>query len=327
KVLLAELRAEELTGSAQIFAVEEARHEKRLKQIEDLKKQGADTRALEEQAERDHQAKLSEIYKQALDVRAELDAAAKEGDLRRTIDTLESESGARLANLQANQSMVQTFTAIWEKSFVTLGATVHNFASSVLNTFSQAASSALTNIITGTMKASDAFKELGKAMLNAVVTFFTQLIVNTILAKAVQAAAGAAMTAVALGEAGALAGAWGTAAALANMATFGGASAFGPLVVPIAAASGALSKGLAIGFGGVAHGGLDFVPGETTFLVNRGERIVQPEANKDLTEFLADKSGGQPIVVELVLNEYKVGRAFFEMSRNGRLSISQQAIV
>jgi len=41
-----------------------------------------------------------------------------------------------------------------------------------------------------------------------------------------------------------------------------------------------------------AHGGLGYVPEETTILVNKGERIVSPKQNRDLTDFLSSSGGG-----------------------------------
>jgi len=41
-----------------------------------------------------------------------------------------------------------------------------------------------------------------------------------------------------------------------------------------------------------AHTGLDFVPQERTYLLSKGERVVQPQANKDLTEFLQGGAHG-----------------------------------
>lgn len=41
-----------------------------------------------------------------------------------------------------------------------------------------------------------------------------------------------------------------------------------------------------------AHGGIDNVPRESTFLLQRGERVIQPEQNRDLTNFLAGQGGG-----------------------------------
>ena len=35
-----------------------------------------------------------------------------------------------------------------------------------------------------------------------------------------------------------------------------------------------------------AHGGLDYVPAEQTYKLQRGERVVSPKQNEDLTSFL-----------------------------------------
>lgn len=37
---------------------------------------------------------------------------------------------------------------------------------------------------------------------------------------------------------------------------------------------------------GIAHGGMDYVPAETTYLLDEGERVVSPKQNRDLTAFL-----------------------------------------
>lgn len=43
-----------------------------------------------------------------------------------------------------------------------------------------------------------------------------------------------------------------------------------------------------------AHGGLDFVPKEQTFLLDKGERVLSPRQNKDLTGALANGNIGNP---------------------------------
>lgn len=70
-----------------------------------------------------------------------------------------------------------------------------------------------------------------------------------------------------------------------------------PLPFAESAATAALMSGMmnaatiaATTIGGIAHGGLDSVPTESTYLLQKGERVVQPKANKDLTSFL--RSGG-----------------------------------
>lgn len=42
----------------------------------------------------------------------------------------------------------------------------------------------------------------------------------------------------------------------------------------------------------VAHGGLDYVPEETTYLLDKGERVLSPRQNNDLTNYLANQESG-----------------------------------
>ena len=43
---------------------------------------------------------------------------------------------------------------------------------------------------------------------------------------------------------------------------------------------------------GALHGGLDNVPNEATYLLQRGERVLSPNQNTDLTTFLEKQNGG-----------------------------------
>jgi hypothetical protein len=45
---------------------------------------------------------------------------------------------------------------------------------------------------------------------------------------------------------------------------------------------------------GIAHGGASYIPEESTYLLNRGERVLSPSQNKDLTNFMAN--GGSPTI-------------------------------
>lgn len=42
---------------------------------------------------------------------------------------------------------------------------------------------------------------------------------------------------------------------------------------------------------GIAHGGLDYVPKESTYLLDKGERVLSPRQNRDLVEFMSNKEG------------------------------------
>lgn len=43
---------------------------------------------------------------------------------------------------------------------------------------------------------------------------------------------------------------------------------------------------------GIAHGGLEYVPKEQTYLLDRGERVLSPRQNRDLTAFLENDRHG-----------------------------------
>jgi hypothetical protein len=68
----------------------------------------------------------------------------------------------------------------------------------------------------------------------------------------------------------------------------------GPVVLATAAAAGNL-----VGVTGVAHGGLDNVPKESTYLLDKGERVLSPNQNQDLTNFLQN-SGDKKLTVNVI---------------------------
>ena len=66
-----------------------------------------------------------------------------------------------------------------------------------------------------------------------------------------------------------------------------------------ATAAGTAGAGLGAGLaaaGGAAHGGLEYVPRETTYLLDEGERVLSPNQNRDLTDFLARGGGGGTVI-------------------------------
>jgi len=119
--------------------------------------------------------------------------------------------------------------------------------------------------------------------------------------------------------------------ATAAFAALAGIPYVGP-VLGVAAAAAAIAAGLAnvatisgTKFEGQAHSGLDSVPSEGTYLLQRGERIVQPDQNERLTEFLDNQSGGGGGA--LYIDGTRIGQVLWNMSRNGQLKISARAIV
>ncbi len=79
-----------------------------------------------------------------------------------------------------------------------------------------------------------------------------------------------------------------------------------------------------------AHTGLDFVPREQTYLLSKGERVVQPQANRDLTEFLqSENRGGGTVVIEKleVFPNVTDARALRNMDEREMQEIVEERIV
>ena len=73
----------------------------------------------------------------------------------------------------------------------------------------------------------------------------------------------------------------------------------GPYIaMPMAVAASAMQVASAAGIqgmsapsvSGIAHGGLDYVPKESTYLLDKGERVLSPNQNSDLTKFMSNSS-------------------------------------
>jgi hypothetical protein len=78
-----------------------------------------------------------------------------------------------------------------------------------------------------------------------------------------------------------------------------------------------------------AHGGLDYVPAETTYLLQAGERVVSPRQNQDLTDFLENGgvAPGQAIHLHNYIDGRELSETVYQMSRDGRLQVSTRALV
>lgn len=71
--------------------------------------------------------------------------------------------------------------------------------------------------------------------------------------------------------------------------------------------------------------GSEFIPATGPAVVHQGERIVQSNINRDLTEFL-DRQQGGPTHVTIMLDGEVLARALGNMSRDGRLELSARAV-
>ena len=85
------------------------------------------------------------------------------------------------------------------------------------------------------------------------------------------------------------------------------ASAPPPVNYALAASVGVATAANVAQIAGIAHGGLENVPKEATYLLDKNERVLSPNQNKDLTSFLNNKEerdgGSVNVVFEITTND------------------------
>lgn len=182
-------------------------------------------------------------------------------------------------NVQARMNLLKTF----QDYHHTLYASMMDFANMTIQKFSTGMTTALTSIIMGTKKASDAFKEFGMAMVTAIVEFVVQYGIQMLVA----AALSKMIMASTIAQASAIAMAWYPAALYASIATMGAASATGLAALSAATGIGIAGEAMRIavskpaseltGGGGYAEGGWVGLHGPEIALVGeRGPEYVVP---------------------------------------------------
>lgn len=329
KRLQAQIVQEAMRGVAQLQGAENLAYQKRLEDIGKLQITEEQARALRENAESAHLQKLAEMRSNGALAQASLSQAMREGDVAAYQQHLSNLNGLEIASLEGRKQFLQTYHDLWMESHRTMFSYVAQAGQSVY----QGLSTAITNVITGTQSAKEAFKALGLQMVQMVVQFMAQRLVAFALEKTL-AAAGLALSRAAatsaLATAAALAGANAAAATGAAIASYGTALAFGPAVGPMIAANAALGSSIALAagsLGGAAHGGLTNVPKESTFLLDRGERVVSPEQNRDLTDYLEGKGGNGMQHITLEIDGHRFADYIYQATRDGRITIHSNAIV
>ena len=113
--------------------------------------------------------------------------------------------------------------------------------------------------------------------------------------------------------------------------TFNAVSAIpliGPYIaMPMAIAASAMQVASAAGIqgmsapsvSGIAHGGLDYVPKESTYLLDKGERVLSPRQNKDLANFM--ENGQKASYGGITIIESPGAKANARREPNGEVTI------
>lgn len=152
--------------------------------------------------------------------------------------------------------------------------------------------SVFSDVVTGAKDAGDAIADfasnMGKSVINALSDMAAQWLVyqaiQLLLGKTGQSAAATGLIANAQAGLNAYASTAGiplVGPALAPAAALAATAATAPMVAAVSASA----------LAGMTRNGMDNIPKEGTWLLDGGERVLNPNQNRDLTKYLADKSG------------------------------------
>ncbi|KAA8692015.1 Lambda family phage tail tape measure protein [Pseudomonas caricapapayae] len=172
-----------------------------------------------------------------------------------------------------------------------------DFVSGSLDDLTGGLGNVFSDVVTGAADASDAIADfagnMAKSMINALADMAAQWLIyqgiQLLVGKSGQSAAAAGLIANAQAAS--------AQAALNAYASTAGIPLIGPAAAPAAAIAAAAATAPMVAavsssaLAGMAHNGMDNIPKEGTWLLDGGERVLNPNQNRDLTKYLADKAG------------------------------------
>lgn len=184
----------------------------------------------------------------------------------------------------------------------------NEFLAASLEGLASSATSTISGLMSGTMSATEAMQNFANVILNQAIGSLVQMglqqVQNAITSKTMSATT----TAAQMAEAAALAAAYTPAAIQASIATMGSAATVGA-----ASYTTAMGTMKAASLVGMAHDGIDNIPQEGTWLLQKGERVLSPSQNKDFSSLIND---GKTNAASVVVNNYGNDGVGVEQSDN-----------
>jgi len=270
---------------------------------------------------------ITQLHQKYTTMRELIDEAYAEGQIARLMALQQTEQAMELQRLDERKQFLSAYMTFYQEAHRGAFSYIAQAGMAVY----QGIGNAITSIIMGAQSAGEAFKALGKQMVAMVVNFIAQRAVAWALEKAFAAIGLGIMKAAVVanvGAASALAAAWAPAATAAAIATFGGALVPGAAVPKLMAVNAVAGSAIAMAgsVGGIAHGGLTNVPEESTYILQRGERVLSPNQNQDLQQFM-DERGAGVTSIAIYLDGEILGKGVGKLSRDGRLIISASSVI
>ena len=234
---------------------------------------------------------------------------------------------------ERDEQLLEVNGSYWERYLAAAEESLGNFdelAGTVVEGFSSRFGDAFESMVFDAESLGDAVSGLAEGMARSVVNALGQMAAQWLAYQAVQllvgkttqssAAAGMISNATAASHQAALNAYASTAAipmvgpAMAPAAAAAATAATAPMVAAVSAAS----------LMGMAHDGIDNIPKEGTWLLDRGERVVDRRTNSDLKDYLADRKGGggapQITIQAPVTVEGQAGMSEAEARKQGQVT-------
>ncbi len=252
--------------------------------------------------QQDYNKQLADLQKQFNSAEISKELYDQETDLLRQAlaERLEIQHEYYAAQDEAQSNWLDGVTSAWE-NFADAATNYSSMAADTTTSILDSARSELGNfmsdVATGASDAGDALMDMVTGFAKSMVQALADMAAQWLVYQAVQLVVG--KTAQSTAAIGLVANAQATAfqAQLAAFASTAAIPVVGPgLAAGAAAAAAAATAPMVAGvssaaFGGIAHGGIDNIPKESTWLLDAGERVLSPNQNRDLTDFLS-RAGG-----------------------------------
>ncbi|QNR42539.1 phage tail tape measure protein [Pseudomonas syringae] len=172
-----------------------------------------------------------------------------------------------------------------------------DFVSGSLSDLTGGLGNVFSDVVTGAKDAGDAIADFAGNMAKSVINALSDMAAQWLVYQGIQLLVGKSGQSAAATGLIANAQAASAQAALNAYASTAGIPLIGPAAAPAAALAAAAATApmvaavSASALAGMAHSGMDNIPKEGTWLLDGGERVLNPNQNRDLTKYLADKAG------------------------------------
>jgi tape measure domain-containing protein len=213
---------------------------------------------------------------------------------------LEKERDEKL--LEVNGSYWERYLAAAERSF----SNFDNMADNSLENFSARFGSEFESMIFDAKTLEESIASLAEGMARSVVSALGEMAAQWLAYQAVQMIVGKSTQAAAATTLSFNAMASQQLAAINAFASTAAIPVVGPAMAPaaataaIAATSPMVAAVSSLALAGMAHDGIDSIPKEGTWLLDKGERVVDRRTNEDLKDFLSEsgKTGRGDVTIE-----------------------------